>query len=96
MTNINTSDRNVDGGKGDNARSNRCGEVDHKTVRCPRQVCSVSGGKGHSAKVCASVVTVCACEADASGSDRDGVFSGEEQNAFVCDAPGKVFDEPGK
>ena len=69
-----TSDRNVDGGKGDNARCNRCGEVGHNTVRCPRQVCSVSGGKGHSAKVCASVVTAFACEADASGSDRDRVF----------------------
>ena len=37
-----------------------------------------------------------ACEADASGSDSDGVLSGEEQDAFVCDSPGKLFDEPGK
>ena len=52
--------------------------------------------KGHSVKICANVVTVLACEADASGSDGDGVLSGEEWNAFVCDAPDKVFDEPGK
>ena len=63
---------------------------------CPGQVCSVCGGKGHSAKICANVVTVFACEAEASGSDSDGVLSGEEQDAFVCDAAGKFFDEPGK
>ena len=95
-TNINASDGNVDGGKGGNARCNRCGEAGHKTVRCPGQVCSVCGGKGHSAKICADVVTVFACEADASGSDSDGVLSGEEQGAFVYDAPSKFFDEPGK
>ena len=94
--NINASDGNVDGGKEGNVRCNRCGEVGHRTVRCPGQVCSVCGGKGHSAKICANVVTVFACEADASGSDSDGVLSGEEQDAFVCDAPGKFFDEPGK
>ena len=59
-------------------------------------MCGVCGGKGHSAKICANVVTVFACEADASGSDSDGVLSGEEQDAFVCDAPGKFFDEPSK
>ena len=95
-TNINASDGNVDGGKGVNARCNRCGEAGHKTVRCPGQVCSVYGGKGHSAKLCANVVTVFACEDDANGSDSDGVLSGEEQDAFVCDAPGKIFDDPGK
>ena len=95
-TNSNASDGNVDGGKGDNARCNRCGEVGHKTVRCSGQVCSVCGGKGHSAKICANVVILFACEADASGSDSDGVLSGEEQDAFVCDAPGKFFYEPGK
>ena len=62
------------------ARCSRCGEAGQKTVRCPGQVCSVCGGKGH----------------DASGSDSDGVLSGEEQDAFVCDAPGKFFYEPGK
>ena len=35
--------------------------------------CSIFGGKGHSAKICANVVTVFACEADTSGSDSDGV-----------------------
>ena len=91
-TNINTSDGNVDGKKGGDARCSRCGEAGHKTVRCPGQVCSVCGGKGHSAKICANVVTVFACEADASGSDSDRVLSGEEQDAFVCDAPGTFFD----
>ena len=68
------------------------------TKRCdaPVQVCSVCSGKGHPAKIFANVVTASACEADASGSDSDGVLSGEEQDAFVCDAPGKFFDEPGK
>ena len=37
-----------------------------------------------------------ACEADASGSDSDGVLSREEQDAVVCDASGKFFDKPGK
>ena len=95
-TNINASDGKFDGGKGGNARCSRCGEAGHETVRCPGQVCSVCGGKGHSAKSCANVVTVFACEANTSGSDSDGILSGEEQDAFVCDAPGKCFDEPGK
>ena len=93
-TNINTSDGNVDGEKGGDARCSRCGGAGHKTVRCPGQVCSVYDGKCHSAKTCANVVTVFACEADASGSDSDKVLSKEEQDAFVCDAPGTVFDEP--
>ena len=95
-TNINASDGNVDGGKGGNARCNRCGEVGHKMVRRPGQMCSICGGKGHSAKICANVVTVFTCEADASGSDSDGVLSGEEKNDFFCDIPGKFFDEPAK
>ena len=96
-TNINASDGNVDGQKGGNARCNRCGEAGQKRVRCPGQMCGAFGGKGHSATICANVVvTVFACEADARGSDSDGVFSGEEQDAFVCDAPRKFFDEPGK
>ena len=65
-------------------------------MRYPGQVCSVCGGKNHSTKVCANVVIVFAGEADASGSDSDGGLSGEEQDAFVCDAPGKFFGEPGK
>ena len=74
-TNINASDGNVDGKKGGNARCNRCGEAGHKTVRCPGQVCSVCDEKGHSAKICANVVTVFACEADASDSNSDGVLA---------------------
>ena len=68
------------------------------TNRCdaPDRCVSVCGGKGHSAKNCANVVTVFACEADASGSDSNGVLSGGEQDTFVCDAPGKFSDEPGK
>ena len=59
-------------------------------------MCGVCGGMDHSAKIFANVVTVFASEADASGSDGDRVLSGEEQDTFVCDAPGKFFDEPGK
>ena len=65
-------------------------------MRCPGQVCSVCGGKGYSDKICTKVVTVFACEADASGSDSNGVLSGEEQNAFVCNGPGNCFNEPDK
>ena len=96
-TNSSAGDGNVDSAKGGNARCNRCGEVGHKTMRCPGQVCSVCGGKRHSAKICSNVVSVFAfCGADASGSDGAGGLSGEEQDAFVCDAPDKFFDEPGK
>ena len=56
----------------------------------------VGGRKGHSAKLCANVVTVYACEAATSDSDGDKVISGEEQDAFVCDEPGKGFDKSGK
>ena len=65
-------------------------------MRCPGQVCSVCGGKGHSVKMCATSSPFFACEADAGGSDSDGVLNGEKQDAFVCGAPDKVFDEPGK
>ena len=47
-------------------------------------------------RICTNNVTVFACEGDASGSDSDGVLSGEKQDAFVCDAPGKFFDVPGE
>ena len=40
-TNSNACDGNPDGGKGGNARCNRYGEVGHKMVRCPEQVCIV-------------------------------------------------------
>ena len=59
-------------------------------------MCGAYGGKGYSAKIYANVVTAFDCEADASGSDSDGGLSAEDQDAFVCDAPGKCFDEPGK
>ena len=72
----------------------RYGDDIHKAVECPGQVCGVCGGS--STKVCANVVTNFACEADANGSDSDGGLSGEEQDTFVCHAPGKCFDEPGK
>ena len=42
-----------------------------------------------------NVVTVFAGEAGACGSDGDGVLSVANQDAFVCDAPGKCFDESG-
>ena len=59
-----------------------------KTVRCSGQVCSVCGGKGDSSKICANIVTVFACEADASGSDSDGVLSSEEQDLLRCTRQG--------
>ena len=59
-------------------------------------MCGAYDGKGYSAKISANVVTAFACEADVSGSDSDGGLSAEEQDAFVCDAPGKCFVEPGK
>ena len=44
------------------AKCKRCGETEHKPVRCPDQICGVCGGKSHSVEVCANVVTVLACE----------------------------------
>ena len=59
-------------------------------------MCSVCDVKGHSAKICASIFTIFACEAGASSSDSDGVLSGKKQETLVCNVPGKFFDEPGK
>ena len=56
-------------------------------------MCDICGEKDHSAKICANVVTIFACGVDASGSGGDKLPSGEEQEAFVCDAPGKFCDE---
>ena len=56
---------------------------------------SVCGRKGHSAEICANVVAASACKADASGSDGDRIIIGE-QDAFVCDAPGKSFSDSGE
>ena len=95
-TNSNAGDGNVDGAKEGDAKCNRCGEVGHKTVRCRRYACGACTGKGHSAKICVNVVTFFSCEAGADGSDGDRGHSGEEQDAFVCDAPGKFFNGPGK
>ena len=47
-------------------------------------------------KRCSNLVTVFACEGDASASDSDGILSGEEQDVFVCDVPDKFFDVLGK
>ena len=52
------------------------------------------GGKGHSAEVCANVVTVLACENTKSPNDEsDAAISGEEEGAFVCDMSGEYNDE---
>ena len=50
------------GGKADrengvSTKGKRCGEMGHKSVRCPIQICDVCGGKCHSTEVCANVVT---------------------------------------
>ena len=34
----------------------RYGDVGHKAVRCPGQLCGVCGGKGHAADICANAV----------------------------------------
>ena len=80
--------------KGGNAKCKRCGETRHKSVRCPDQICGVCGGKGHSAEVCANVVTVLACENTKSSNDEsDAAISGEEEEAFICDMSGEYNDE---
>ena len=57
-------------------------------------MCGVCFGKGPLAEICADVIIAFACEADdASNSDEDKIPSREEQEAFVCGAPGKYFDE---
>ena len=53
------SDGTKDGnGKVDSSSSNvkykRCGDDEHKAVRCPGQLCGVCGGKGHAAEICAN------------------------------------------
>ena len=80
--------------KGGNAKCKRCGETGHKSVRCPDQICTVCGGKGHSAEVCANVVTVLACENTKSPNDEsDAAISGEKEEAFVCDMSVEYNDE---
>ena len=63
----------------------RCGDG-HKTVQCPEQTCGVCGGKGHAAEICANVASVLACQVR----DGEGILSGEEAEAFVSEAPGKL------
>ena len=51
-------------------------------------------GKGHSAEVCANVVTVLAGENTKSSNDEsDAAISDEEEEAFVCDMSGECNDE---
>lgn len=38
---------NANSSKGNNVKCKRCDAMGHKRVRCPDQVCSVCGGKGH-------------------------------------------------
>ena len=84
--------------KGGNAKCKSCGETGHKTghktVRSPDQTCDVCGGKGHSAEVCANVVTILACENTTSSNDEsDAAISGEDKEAFICDMSGEYNDE---
>ena len=66
----------------------------HKSVHRPDQVCGVCGSKGHSAEVCANVVTVLACEnTTGSNNESDTAISGEEEEALVCDMSGEYSDE---
>ena len=51
-------------------------------------------GKGHSAEVCANVVTVLACEnTNSSNDESDAAISGEEEEAFICEMSGEYNDE---
>jgi hypothetical protein len=89
-----TDGARADSGKGGNVKCKRCGETGHKSVRCPDQICGVCGGKGHSAEVCANVVTVLACENPKNPNDEsDAAISGEEEEAFICDMTGEFDDK---
>ena len=82
------------GKKGATRSVSFCGETEHKSVRCPDQICGVCGGKGHSTEVCASVVTVLACVNTKSPNDEsDATISGEEEEAFVCGMSDEYNDE---
>ena len=63
----------------------RYGDVGHKAVRCPGQLCGVCGGKGHAADICANVVSAFACQAPAD----DNTLSGEEED-FICETSRKM------
>ena len=64
----------------------RCGDVGHKAVRRPGQLCGVCGGKSHAADICANVVSILACQASAD----DETLSGEKVEAFICETSGKM------
>ena len=61
-------------------------------MRCPGKVCNACGGNG-SVTICTYLVTVFACEHNGSVGDDDKTFSGKNQEALVCNAPGKSFDK---
>ena len=89
-----TDGARADSEKGGNVKCKRCGETGHKSVRCPDQICGVCGGKGHSAEVCANVVTVLACENPKNPNEEsDAAISGEEKEAFICDMTGEFDDK---
>ena len=80
--------------KGRNAKCKRCGETGRKSVRCPDRICGLCGGQGHSAEVCANIVTALTCENTKSSNDEsDATISGEEDEAFICDMSGEYNDE---
>ena len=84
----------ADKDKGSSAEWKNGGETVHKSVRCPDQVCGVCGGKGHSAEVCAKVVTVLACEnIESSNEESDATISCEEEKVLECDMSGECNDE---
>ena len=82
-TTSNADDENVDGNgdKRGNTKCNRCGEVDHKTVSCPGQVCGVSG-RDHLAEICANIGTALVCEEDAKASD-DKIFVAKRRDLHL-------------
>ena len=89
-----TGEGKADNAKSDSVKCKRCGKTGHKSVRCPGQVCGVCGGKGHSAEICANVVTVLACK-DTRGCNGDSypAISGEEEEVLMCNTPDEYSDE---
>ena len=94
-TDSDIGDGNVYGDKEDKAMCNRCGDIGDMTVRCPEQIYGACGRKGHSAEICANIITVFACEAGAGDSDGDTILN-VEQDAFAYDARGKFLYEFGE
>ena len=50
-----------DGPKDDRVKCKRCGDVGHKAIGCPGQMCGVCGRKGHAADICANAILILAC-----------------------------------